>query len=142
MVLAVSRINESVPLFLGEGIVRRLGTLSGRKVAVLGLAFKAGTGDKPDSRAHKLVRLLEREPADVAVHFAYANEIAALAPASRARRTDRFRFDEQTRRISAIRSSSPTTTHPSSNRASFNTRRQRRTLLGAGRSAGAFCPLM
>jgi UDP-N-acetyl-D-mannosaminuronic acid dehydrogenase len=68
MLLAVSRVNESVPLFLVEGMKRRLGSLSGRKVAVLGLAFKADTDDERDSLAHKLIRLLERELADVAVH--------------------------------------------------------------------------
>ena len=62
MLLAVSRVNESVPLFLVEGIKRRLGDLRDRKVAVLGLAFKG------DSLSHKLIRLLERELADVAVH--------------------------------------------------------------------------
>src|SRR5439155_1227968 len=39
-----------------------------RKVAVLGVAFKADTDDERDSLAHKLIRLLERELADVAVH--------------------------------------------------------------------------
>jgi UDP-N-acetyl-D-mannosaminuronic acid dehydrogenase len=90
MLLAVSRVNESVPLFLVEGIKRRLGrgdgsaataaasgdtaagtslgALAGRKVAVLGLAFKADTDDERDSLAHKLIRLLERELADVVVH--------------------------------------------------------------------------
>ena len=68
MLLAVSRVNESVPLFLVEGMVRRLGALSGKKIAVLGLAFKADTDDERDSLAHKLVRLLERELADVAIH--------------------------------------------------------------------------
>ena len=68
MLLAVSRVNESVPLFLLEGVKRRLGALANRKVAVLGLAFKAGTDDERDSLAHKLLRLLERELADVAVH--------------------------------------------------------------------------
>jgi UDP-N-acetyl-D-mannosaminuronic acid dehydrogenase len=89
MLLAVSRVNESVPLFLVEGVRRRLapangspgasadqsrsgsasgGSLAGRKVAVLGLAFKADTDDERDSLAHKLIRLLERELADVAAH--------------------------------------------------------------------------
>src|SRR6266581_1984480 len=68
MLLAVSRVNESVPLFLLEGIKRRLGALADRPVAVLGLAFKADTDDERDSLAHKLIRLLERELADVAVH--------------------------------------------------------------------------
>jgi UDP-N-acetyl-D-mannosaminuronic acid dehydrogenase len=68
MLLAVSRVNESVPLFLLEGAKRRLSGLANRKVAVLGLAFKADTDDERDSLAHKLIRLLERELADVAVH--------------------------------------------------------------------------
>src|SRR5436189_834825 len=68
MLLAVSRVNESVPLFLVEGIKRRLGELAGRKIAILGLAFEADTDDERDSLAHKLIRLLERELADVAVH--------------------------------------------------------------------------
>jgi UDP-N-acetyl-D-mannosaminuronic acid dehydrogenase len=77
MLLAVSRVNESVPLFLVEGIKRRLGpaadsasaaSLAGRRVAVLGLAFKADTDDERDSLAHKLIRMLERELADVVAH--------------------------------------------------------------------------
>src|SRR5271170_7785157 len=68
MLLAVSRVNESVPLFLVEGVRRRLGSLANRRIAVLGLAFKADTDDERDSLAHKLIRLLERELADVAVH--------------------------------------------------------------------------
>ena len=82
MLLAVSRVNESVPLFLVEGIKRRIGSLTGRKVAVLGLAFKADTDDERDSLAHKLVRLLERELADVAVHDPHvATPTAALEQA-------------------------------------------------------------
>jgi UDP-N-acetyl-D-mannosaminuronic acid dehydrogenase len=68
MLLAVSRVNESVPLFLIRGLIRRIGPLEGRRICVLGLAFKADTDDERDSLSHKLVRLLERELAEVAVH--------------------------------------------------------------------------
>src|SRR3954463_11131604 len=69
MLLGVSRVHESVPLFLVDGIKRRLGgSLRDRKVSVLGLAFKRDTDDERDSLSHKLVRLLERELADVSVH--------------------------------------------------------------------------
>jgi UDP-N-acetyl-D-mannosaminuronic acid dehydrogenase len=67
MLLAVSRVNEAVPLFLVEGVKRRLGSLDSRKVAVLGLTFKRDTDDERDSLSPKLIRLLERELADVAV---------------------------------------------------------------------------
>ena len=67
MLLAVSRVNEAVPLFLVEGIKRRVGALHSRKVAVLGLTFKRDTDDERDSLSPKLIRLLERELADVAV---------------------------------------------------------------------------
>ncbi|WP_210491575.1 nucleotide sugar dehydrogenase [Patulibacter sp. SYSU D01012] len=70
MLLAVSRVNESVPLFLVDGLKRRLAgeTLRGRKIAVLGLAFKGDTDDERDSLSFKLIRLLERELGLVASH--------------------------------------------------------------------------
>jgi UDP-N-acetyl-D-mannosaminuronic acid dehydrogenase len=68
MLLGVSRVHESVPLFLVDGVKRRLGGLRERRVAVLGLAFKRDTDDERDSLSHKLVRLLERELADVVAH--------------------------------------------------------------------------
>ncbi len=82
MLLAVSRVNESVPLFLLEGAKRRIGSLANKKVAVLGLAFKADTDDERDSLSHKLIRLLERELADVVVHDPHvATPTASLAEA-------------------------------------------------------------
>jgi UDP-N-acetyl-D-mannosaminuronic acid dehydrogenase len=68
MLLGVSRVHESVPRFLIDGLVRRIGPLAGTRVCVLGLAFKADTDDERDSLAHKLIRLLERELAEVSVH--------------------------------------------------------------------------
>jgi UDP-N-acetyl-D-mannosaminuronic acid dehydrogenase len=69
MLLAVSRVHETVPLFLVKGLKARLeGSLRDRKVAVLGLTFKRDSDDVRDSLSYKLVRLLERELADVARH--------------------------------------------------------------------------
>lgn len=70
MLLAVSRVHESVPLFLVDGVRRRLPETSfrGRKIAVLGLAFKSDTDDERDSLSFKLLRLLERDLALVAAH--------------------------------------------------------------------------
>ncbi len=69
MLLAVSRVHETVPLFLVDGVKRRVGgSLRERRIAVLGLAFKSDTDDERDSLSHKLIRLLERELADVSVH--------------------------------------------------------------------------
>ena len=74
MLLAVSRVNESVPLFLVQGLKRRLGSLKDKKIAVLGLAFKSDTDDERDSLSYKLIRLLERELADVAIHDPHVPE--------------------------------------------------------------------
>ena len=69
MLLAVSRVHETVPLFLVKGLRSRLGaSLRDRKVAVLGLSFKRDSDDVRDSLSYKLVRLLERELAHVARH--------------------------------------------------------------------------
>src|SRR5215216_5386724 len=60
MLLAVSRVHETVPLFLVKGLQARLGgSLRDRKIAVLGLTFKRGSDDMRDSLSYKLVRMLE-----------------------------------------------------------------------------------
>jgi UDP-N-acetyl-D-mannosaminuronic acid dehydrogenase len=75
MLLAVSRVHESVPLFLVNGLKDRLGgSLRDRKVAVLGLTFKRDSDDLRDSLSYKLIRLLERELAHVARHDPHASE--------------------------------------------------------------------
>src|SRR4051794_24232895 len=68
LLLAVSRVHETMPLFLVEGLKRRLGSLRDRKVAVLGLTFKRDSDDLRDSLSFKLIRLLERELAHVSRH--------------------------------------------------------------------------
>ncbi len=64
--LARARERAAVPRRRRQAPARR--SLRERKVAVLGLAFKRDTDDERDSLSHKLIRLLERELADVAVH--------------------------------------------------------------------------
>jgi UDP-N-acetyl-D-mannosaminuronic acid dehydrogenase len=72
MLMAVSRVHETVPHFLVEGVKRRLaGTLKDKKIAVLGLTFKRDTDDPRDSLSFKLIRLLERELCHVARHDPY-----------------------------------------------------------------------
>jgi UDP-N-acetyl-D-mannosaminuronic acid dehydrogenase len=68
MLLAVSRVHESMPRFIVDGLRRRLGSLRDRKVAVLGLTFKRDSDDRRDSLSDKLIRLLERELAHVSRH--------------------------------------------------------------------------
>jgi UDP-N-acetyl-D-mannosaminuronic acid dehydrogenase len=68
MLLAVSRVHETMPRFIVDGLGRRLGSLRDRKVAVLGLTFKRDSDDRRDSLSDKLIRLLERELADVSRH--------------------------------------------------------------------------
>jgi UDP-N-acetyl-D-mannosaminuronic acid dehydrogenase len=73
MLLAVSRVHESMPLFLVNGLKDRLGgSVRDRKVAVLGLTFKRDSDDLRDSLSYKLIRLLERELAHVARHDPHA----------------------------------------------------------------------
>src|SRR3954452_22602990 len=57
MLLAVSRVHESMPRFIVDGLRRRLGSLRDRKVAVLGLTFKRDSDDARDSLSYKLIRL-------------------------------------------------------------------------------------
>ena len=86
MLLAVSRVHETVPLFLVKGLKSRLGgSLRDRKVAVLGLTFKRDSDDVRDSLSGKLIRLLERELANVARHDPNVREAPSRSsPRSRA----------------------------------------------------------
>ncbi len=71
---AVSTENESMPGYILEKAARRAGgSLAGKKVAVLGLAFKAGTSDVRKSPAIKIANLLiEKMDANVTAYDPHA----------------------------------------------------------------------
>jgi UDPglucose 6-dehydrogenase len=62
---AVISVNEKQPLKMLDLVKKRLGSLQGKRVAVLGLAFKDNTDDIRDSRSIPVIRGLIEEGADV-----------------------------------------------------------------------------
>lgn len=68
MLEAVAAVNDGQPARLVEILELELGKLSGRRVAVLGLAFKPDTDDVRCSPAFGVIELLLAAGADVVVH--------------------------------------------------------------------------
>lgn len=62
------KINESVPAYMIEGLVKRMGTLENKVVAVLGLSFKKEIDDTRNSLAYKAIKVLGRRGAAVLKH--------------------------------------------------------------------------
>jgi len=71
---AVLDVNEQQPEQVIEILRRDPGGLSGRKVLVLGLAFKPGTDDVRESASLKIVTRLAEEGAQIAAHDPIAAE--------------------------------------------------------------------
>lgn len=65
---AAVQLNESMPAYIVAAIENELGNLSGQKVAVLGLAFKAGTSDSRRSPAITIANLLAERGARVTAY--------------------------------------------------------------------------
>jgi UDPglucose 6-dehydrogenase len=72
----VIRINDEQCLRFLRKVRNALWTLKGKRIAVLGLAFKGGTDDIRESPAISLVRLLLREGCEVAAYDPAAMERA------------------------------------------------------------------
>jgi UDP-N-acetyl-D-mannosaminuronic acid dehydrogenase len=58
------QINEGLPSYLIGVMERRWGDLKGRRIGILGMAFKAESDDGRDSLSYKLRKLLEWEGAE------------------------------------------------------------------------------
>ena len=65
---AVASINDRQPGRLVDLLRRELGTLEGRRITILGLAFKPDTDDVRSSPAFPLLRSLREARAEVTVH--------------------------------------------------------------------------
>jgi UDP-N-acetyl-D-mannosaminuronic acid dehydrogenase len=59
------QVNDAQPHFVIEIVKRALGTLQGRKIAALGLAYKPDVDDLRESPASEVVHLLQQEGAQV-----------------------------------------------------------------------------
>jgi UDP-N-acetyl-D-mannosaminuronic acid dehydrogenase len=68
------KLNEAIPLHVAESVRRRLGLLYGKRIAVLGLAFKAGSDDTRLSPCAKLVEILKGYGAIIQVHDPYIQD--------------------------------------------------------------------
>jgi UDPglucose 6-dehydrogenase len=64
---SVIEVNEEQPHKLVEIAKKRVGSLKGKKVAVLGLSFKPGTSDLRETRSIPLIKKLLEEGAEVVV---------------------------------------------------------------------------
>jgi UDPglucose 6-dehydrogenase len=73
---AASEVNESMPGYIVNKAQSVLGKLDGKHVAVLGLAFKAGTSDARRSPGVKLANIMSRDGAIVAAYDPEANKEA------------------------------------------------------------------
>src|ERR1700683_3049922 len=83
---AAMLVNEGLPMFLVEQI--RPNDLANKRVAILGMAFKAESDDKRDSLSYKLKKLLEVEAEEVLCTDPYVPD-ADLVPLETAlRRAD------------------------------------------------------
>lgn len=80
---AAQKVNESMAAYIVDEIESMTGSLTGRPVAVLGLAFKAGTSDVRKSPGIKVANLLSERGAIVTAYDPQANNEARedLAPA-------------------------------------------------------------
>ncbi len=70
---AASDVNETMPGYIAQKAQDALGKLNGKKTAVLGLAFKAGTSDARRSPGVKLSNILTHNGADVRAYDPEAN---------------------------------------------------------------------
>jgi UDP-N-acetyl-D-mannosaminuronic acid dehydrogenase len=73
------KLNEAVPQHVVTSLIEELGPLYGKRIAVLGLSFKAESDDLRFSPSVKLVQALEAYGAEVLVHDPHVRDTLSLA---------------------------------------------------------------
>jgi len=73
------KLNEAVPQHIVNNIKKVAGNLVSKKIAVLGLSFKAGSDDIRNSPSVKLVEILKDTGAQVSVHDPYVKGTLSLS---------------------------------------------------------------
>ena len=73
---SANELNEQMPGYIVNKAQKKIGALSNKKIAVLGLAFKAGTSDARKSPGIKIANLLAKAGAKVSAYDPEANEEA------------------------------------------------------------------
>ena len=74
LVRTARQVNDAQPHFVVDLVRRAEGSLTGKRIAVLGLAFKADVDDLRESPAVEIVRLLNQEGAHTLAYEPYALE--------------------------------------------------------------------
>jgi UDP-N-acetyl-D-mannosaminuronic acid dehydrogenase len=74
LILEARRINDESPRYLAGLAERHLGGLGGRKVALLGVAYRFDSEDTRNSPTLPLARLLLQQGCDIALHDPYVPE--------------------------------------------------------------------
>jgi len=72
------KLNEAIPQHVAESLRRKLSLLYGKRISVLGVAFKAGSDDVRLSPCVKLVEILKGYGATVLVHDPYVPNTLTL----------------------------------------------------------------
>ena len=78
IVSAAWKLNESIPIHIVNNLKKVMGKLFDKKIAVLGLAFKAGSDDLRNSPSVKLVDILKTTGAHVHVHDPHVKNTESL----------------------------------------------------------------
>ncbi len=78
---AAMLINEGLPVFLVEQMEEKLGSLKNKKIAILGMTFKANNDDTRESLAFKLKKNLETRMAKVLPSDPYIKDTLPLEEA-------------------------------------------------------------